>query len=284
MITTNDVAKRLIAVFGDAIENGEEINGGDAVDEIVELYRLAKETLEVKAALQIDEICNRLLDSEEHACESAIPPVAEDAVVILQALNAKLGQLEEANQNLVSERDEASGLVSILYAALNDASSVVDRGDDESYAYQAELEAARGYLGIADKPAVTEVPAGDFGRTAEQLEEKHGQDHPDYTREDWRNDVSQGDTKLGYWEWVLHQVESRYFDACDECGEEECDKFYVDDVGFVCGSCKANQCLSEPADADVAEWVGLHYKVNFDAEPADRKANWRQRYVESHNA
>lgn len=68
-----------------------------------------------------------------------------------------------------------------------------------------------------DNPAV--INGMDFGLTVEQLEVKYSQcDHPDHIREDWRNDVSQGDTNIGYWEWVSHQVESLYHDTCDDCG------------------------------------------------------------------
>jgi hypothetical protein len=122
----------------------------------------------------------------------------------------------------------------------------------------------------------TPLPEGDFGLTAEQLEAKHGQEHPEYTRADWSNDVSQGDTKLGYWDWVLHNVESHYRAPCDECGNSGCDKVYLEGVGYLC-----KDCAETPDDDDVAEWVGLHYKVNFDAEPFHRKAEWRQRYIES---
>lgn len=76
------------------------------------------------------------------------------------------------------------------------------------------------FLSNDDSTIVTD---GDIGLTVEQLEVKYSQcDHPDHIREDWRNDVSQGDTNLGYWEWVLHQVESHYGDACDACGKEQC--------------------------------------------------------------
>ena len=34
-------------------------------------------------------------------------------------------------------------------------------------------------------------------------------------------------------------------------------------------------------DHDVAEWVGQHYRKNFDAETGESKAEWRKRYVES---
>lgn len=29
----------------------------------------------------------------------------------------------------------------------------------------------------------------------------------DYPRTDWENEVANGDTVLGYWEWVIHQAE-----------------------------------------------------------------------------
>lgn len=35
---------------------------------------------------------------------------------------------------------------------------------------------------------------------------------------------------------------------------------------------------SEPDEDDVAEWVGLHYRVNYSAESAAGKAEWRDRY------
>lgn len=57
------------------------------------------------------------------------------------ALQARVSELE-------AKLSDATGVVSILYHALDDASSVVDRGDDEDYAYQAELEAGASYLGI----------------------------------------------------------------------------------------------------------------------------------------
>lgn len=53
----------------------------------------------------IDVICDRLLDSEEHAVESAIPQVAEDAVDLIRGLEADAldrvsAGLEDARQQL----------------------------------------------------------------------------------------------------------------------------------------------------------------------------------------
>lgn len=53
---------------------------------------------------------------------------------------------------LQGELERARGVVSILYGALNDASLVVDASRDEEYAYQAELESAREFLGIDTDP------------------------------------------------------------------------------------------------------------------------------------
>jgi hypothetical protein len=40
----------------------------------------------------------------------------------------------------------------------------------------------------------------------------HGE-HPDYPRLDWQYEAGNGDTQLGYWEWVIHQEESNPADA-----------------------------------------------------------------------
>lgn len=38
-------------------------------------------------------------------------------------------------------------------------------------------------------------------------------EHPEYTLEDWHYDVRNGDTQLGYTEWVLHNIESHSEDV-----------------------------------------------------------------------
>jgi len=32
--------------------------------------------------------------------------------------------------------------------------------------------------------------------------------HEEYTREEWCDDVRGGNTQLGYWDWVIHNLES----------------------------------------------------------------------------
>jgi len=32
-------------------------------------------------------------------------------------------------------------------------------------------------------------------------------EHPEHSLEDWRYEVANDDTRLGYWEWVAHRIE-----------------------------------------------------------------------------
>lgn len=76
--------------------------------------------------LPIDDICARLLDSEEHACEAAIPPVAEYAVEVIQTLNADYGRLEAYVQDLISHRDAARLFVEELLGSVETLTGVAD--------------------------------------------------------------------------------------------------------------------------------------------------------------
>jgi hypothetical protein len=38
-------------------------------------------------------------------------------------------------------------------------------------------------------------------------------EHSDHTREAWRDEVREGNTQIGYWEWVSNQI----WEAEDEC-------------------------------------------------------------------
>ena len=39
-------------------------------------------------------------------------------------------------------------------------------------------------------------------KKAQRMREKDEWDEHDYSREDWMNDVNNGNTQLGYWTWV----------------------------------------------------------------------------------
>jgi len=34
------------------------------------------------------------------------------------------------------------------------------------------------------------------------------EEHPEHCVEDWQYEVANGDTRLGYWEWVVCQIEA----------------------------------------------------------------------------
>lgn len=147
------------------------------------------------------------------------------------------------------------------------------------------------------------VEAGDTMKEAiASLELRWGAEHEYYDREDWKQDVSAGDTKLGYWEWVQHNIESNGDEEahCTKCGCPDADN--GEGENGLCGNCAdaAYRGTEESADEgdvididDLAEtlkldlddakfWVGLHYKVNFDAEPNARQVDWINRYREAH--
>lgn len=63
----------------------------------------------------VDKICDRLLDSEEHATESAIPQVAEDAVEVIRSLEADALRFRK--------------LVELLQAAYDGNADPVESGD-----------------------------------------------------------------------------------------------------------------------------------------------------------
>ena len=63
----------------------------------------------------IDVICDRLLDSEEHAVESAIPQVAEDAVEVIRSLAADALRFRK--------------LMALLQAAYDGNADPVESGD-----------------------------------------------------------------------------------------------------------------------------------------------------------
>jgi uncharacterized protein with von Willebrand factor type A (vWA) domain len=48
----------------------------------------------IQSNIEANTICERLLDSEEHACEAAIPPIAEEAVEMIRKLQNEIETLK----------------------------------------------------------------------------------------------------------------------------------------------------------------------------------------------
>lgn len=68
-----------------------------------------------------------------------------------------------------------------------------------------------------------------------ECEQKWGDEHPFYCKEDWAMELAARDTRLSsYWEWVMHRIESNGgFEAHCECGSLK------DDGHTHCESCGA---------------------------------------------
>lgn len=55
-----------------------------------------------------------------------------------------------------------------------------------------------------------------FAAEIEKLMKQYGGrwgEHPDYPVDDWREEVANNDTRLGYWEWVESQIRMNSYDA-----------------------------------------------------------------------
>lgn len=82
-----------------------------------------------------------------------------------------------------------------------------------------------------------------------KLEARWGHEHAWYGRSEWCEDVAQGNTKLGYWEWVQHSLEANGGDVahCSVCGQPS-----PDEEAWPNGHCvlclrEANQAAAEQA-------------------------------------
>lgn len=85
-----------------------------------------------------------IVEVSELAADSATAPLLK----LISALRQDVEAIRRENSELEAKLSDALGTAGILYHALDDASSVVDKGDDEDYAYQAELETGAALLGI----------------------------------------------------------------------------------------------------------------------------------------
>lgn len=57
--------------------------------------------------------------------------------------------------------------------------------------------------------------------TGAQAEAENGYEHPEWTRSEWRNDVENEDTRLGYWDWVAHQLNRESDEEEDTDAEDQ---------------------------------------------------------------
>jgi hypothetical protein len=68
---------------------------------------------------------------------------------------------------------------------------------------------------MEDSMVIETNRTADQGLTQKQLTEKYDHEdgkwgeHPDWSMEDWQFEVSEGGTRLGYWDWVVSQIEQK---------------------------------------------------------------------------
>lgn len=67
------VVNRLINTFGEAIENDEEIDGGDAVDQIVEIYHMAKDQQAIPVSGDLPAVVIEIDGGAIHCARSTLP-------------------------------------------------------------------------------------------------------------------------------------------------------------------------------------------------------------------
>lgn len=120
----------------------------------------------------------------------------------------------------------------------DDASEDFNTGAE---AWQAALVDALARGRIAAGAPVQVDPHAEMRQAMENLEQRWGQEHGWYTREEWQVDVRDSHTRLGYWEWVVHQIECHGGEEehCDQCGKE------LDGEGWdgKCGNCADENCV-----------------------------------------
>ncbi len=90
--------------------------------------------------------------------------------------------------------------------------------------YMDDVNAALGVsLDTEDVTEVANAALAEISRlkaldTSSGLESEHGgtwEEHEKFPPADWRMDVSNGDTRLGYWAWVVSQIEATEDDVPD---------------------------------------------------------------------
>lgn len=93
------------------------------------------------------------------------------------------------------------------------------------------------------------------------LEARWGFEHGYYDRSDWQHDVSEGNTKLGYWEWVQHAIEANggEDEHCHQCGiHRETDE----GTDTLCGNCAdcTQEAASQP-ELDLSSYTSYSFSL-----------------------
>lgn len=109
--------------------------------QFVRLLKASNKGQEPSVQTDAESICERLLDSEEHAGEAAIPEVAEDAVEVINRLTTGLKATQVALSQAMQHSEKAGKLVERI-AGL----SIWDYDKNDGTPYEECEEPGDGYL------------------------------------------------------------------------------------------------------------------------------------------
>lgn len=107
----------------------------------VKLLKAASQTQDSSDLAVAKSICERLLDSEEHAVEAAIPDVAEDAVAAITRLSAALAATQVALSQAMQHSEKPGKFVERIAGF-----SIWDYDKNDGTPYEECEEPGDGYL------------------------------------------------------------------------------------------------------------------------------------------
>lgn len=100
---------------------------------------------------------------------------------------------------------------------------------------------------------------------ATQMELRYGLEHPIHDREAWSWEVQQGDTRLGYWAWVVHELIARLDEDSEESslsGEQAFAPFVTGEWGHLFGPGSSETIVRFVADIEKEEIVALQAQTS----------------------
>jgi hypothetical protein len=175
-----------------------------------------------------------LTDEAKCSCCSPAPAVLDDAkIAILKTLGYSVA-LSDFKRPYWQHGDDAS-----------------EDFNTEAEAWLAAMADARARRRFADGNTVID-PLAEMVQAIEDLKSRWGEQHGWYTQADWHHDAAAGDTKLGYWDWVMHNIESHGGEEehCSECGK------VLDGEGWdgKCGECADHACTVDNHCTECGEY------------------------------
>jgi hypothetical protein len=200
------VGTRVLSINGETsdTDHGERHTGENAIGTITAIdydvencITLAFEPSEVSVVLNLEE----LIDEDQYEIDPD-EPVYTTREEVIRAVEGWLGH--EGSYELatrVYEYMREQGMVEH-----NGVGFVIER---DTNVFEIAADLSRADLPDSYPP---ELAIADHQLTADQLFQKYATkrdngEHPQYLRRDWRHDVAEDNTLLGYWQWVEHQIE-----------------------------------------------------------------------------